>query len=207
MTLNPDRQPVPTSFITPLFELHRQTVGHNEADYAAVMDSRQELRCWSDSEWPEDDFTLQANLEDLHMHICEHDRDEAYGFSIFTPDGQTVLGSLYLSEVAPFIDNYVVSDADRAILAAAQVRVEYWLRRGTSRDLELALLQAVQDWLAREWWFGGVLFGSRRGAEAQRAAYEAAGLLEVAQLASKDGQRRFHFHAAEPDRRHIRGSR
>lgn len=207
MTLNPEQQPVPASLITPLFELHRQTAGHSDADYAAVMDSRQDLRRWSDSEWPEDAFTPQANLEDLHMHIREHDRDEAYGFSIFTPEGQTLLGSLYLSEVAPFVDNYVVSDADRAILAAAQVRVEYWLRRGASRDLELALLQAVQDWLARDWWFGGVLFGSRRAADAQRAAYEAAGLHEVVQLASKDGQRRFHFHAAAPDRRPLCGSR
>ncbi len=195
MTLNPDGCPVPDSFVTPLFAVRRQTPDHNVADYAAVMDSRQELRVWSDSEWPEDDFTLQANLDDLQMHIVEHDRDEAYGFSIFTPDGQTVLGSLYLDEVAPFLNNYTISDAERAVLATAQVRVEYWLRRGVPADFEPAFLEAVQGWLAREWWFEHVMFGSRRGGAAQRAAYEAAGMHELVHMSSKEGLRHFHFHA------------
>lgn len=195
MTLNPDARPVPAALITPLFTLRRQTPDHNAADYAAVMDSKEELRLWSDSEWPEDDFTPQANLEDLRMHIGEHDRDEAYGFSIFTPDGRTLLGSLYLSEVAPFLANYQASDEERAVLAQAQVRADYWLRRGTDAAFEQAFLAAVRAWLDRDWWFDRALFGSRRGAEAQRAAYEAAGLREVVRLTSKDGARRFHFHA------------
>lgn len=158
------------------------------------MDSRDELRVWSDSEWPEDSFTPEADLEDLHMHIGEHDRDEAYGFSIFTPDERTLLGSLYLSEVAPFLDNHAASPAEREVLARAQVRVESWLRRGTEGDFERQFLEAVRRWLAEAWWFGEVAYGSRRGAEAQRAVYEAVGLREVVRLTSKDGLRRFHFH-------------
>lgn len=154
---------------------------------------------WSDSEWPEDDFTPGANLEDLQMHIGKHDRDEAYSFSVFAPDGQTLLGSLYLSTVAPFVEVYTVSDAERALLAAADVRAEYWLRRGTSPDLKQAFLNEVRGWLAREWWCAGVLYGARRGAEAQRAAYEAAGLREVVRLTSEDGLRRFHFHGVAPE--------
>ncbi|BDP44433.1 hypothetical protein DAETH_44020 (plasmid) [Deinococcus aetherius] len=194
MPLNPNHLPVPDFLVTPHFTLRRQRPEDNALDYEAVMDSRHELRVWSDSEWPEDSFTPQANLEDLHMHIGEHDRDEAYGFSVFTPDERTLLGSLYLSEVAPFLDSYHVSDAEREVLARAGVRVESWLRRGTTEALEREFLEAVRRWLAEAWWFEGVVYGSRRGAEAQRAVYEAAGLREIAYLTSRDGARRFHFH-------------
>lgn len=194
MTLNPDRLPVPDSLTRPLFTLRRQRPEDNALDYEAVMDSKEELRVWSDSEWPEDSFTAGANLEDLHMHIGEHDRDKAYGFSIFTPDERTLLGSLYLSEVAPFLDNYDASPDQREALARADVRVEYWLRRGTDPEFERQFLEAVRRWLAEAWWFGSVVYGSRRGAETQRSAYEAVGLREVVRLTSKDGARRFHFH-------------
>ena len=115
--------------ITPLFTLRRQRPEDNEADFQAVMDSRSELRVWSDSPWPEDDFSLAANLADLQLHIAEHDQDKAYGFSIFTPDGATLLGSLYIDEVAPFLEHYTVNAYQRAVLAEGQARVEYWLRR------------------------------------------------------------------------------
>ncbi len=194
MTLNPDHRPVPASLVAPHFTLRRQRPEDNAADYEAVMASRDELRIWSDSEWPEDTFTPEANLEDLHMHIGEHDRDEAYGFSVFTLDGQRLLGSLYLNAVAPFLDHYHVSDADQEALGRAQVRVEYWLRRGTPPEFERLFLEAVRRWLAEAWWFKGVVYGSRREADAQRMAYAAVGLRESARLTSKDSARRFHFH-------------
>lgn len=198
MTLNPHGRPVPERLVADQFVLHRQRPSDTALDYAAVMDSRQELREWSDSEWPEDDFTLAANAEDLQMHIGEHERHEAYGYSIFAPDEQRLIGSLYVNSVAPLLEFYVVDGPQRAALLGYGARAEYWLRRGTSPDFEQAFLRAIRHWFTAEWWFGGVLLGSRRNMVAQRAAYEAAGLGEVARLTSKDGRRRFHFHALTP---------
>jgi hypothetical protein len=194
MHLNPNHLPVPDVLVTPLFTLRRQRLEDNVLDYKAVMDSREELRVWSDSEWPEDSFTPENNLEDLHMHIGEHNRNEAYGFSIFMPDEQRLLGSLYFSAVVPFQESYHVSAADEAILARADVRMDYWLRQGTAPEFHQDFLKSVFLWLFEAWWFEGVVYGSRREAHSQRAAYEAAGLREAVRLTSKDGTRRFHFH-------------
>ncbi|GAA4000872.1 hypothetical protein GCM10022631_09450 [Deinococcus rubellus] len=194
MVLNPERRIVPESLTTPSFTLRRQRLEDNEADFQAVMDSRGELRVWSDSPWPEDDFSLAANLADLHTHIAEHDQHEAYGFSVFTPDGSALLGSLYINEVAPFLENYTVSIHQRAVLDEGQARVEYWLRRGTTPEFEQRFLTAVRRWLAEHWWFAQSYFGSRRAGQAQRQFYEAAGLRELVCLTSRDGTRQFFFH-------------
>ena len=52
MTLNPERNPVPTTLVTPGFRLHRQRPSDNPKDYDAVMASKALLRTWSDSPGP-----------------------------------------------------------------------------------------------------------------------------------------------------------
>ncbi|SMB78226.1 hypothetical protein [Deinococcus hopiensis] len=194
MTLNPTHLPVPTELVTPRFALRRQQLTDNAVDYDAVMDSQGDLRIWSDSTWPEDTFTLKENAQDLAMHIGEHDRDEAYGFSIFSADQGQFLGSLYVNQVAPFIDNYRTDSQTAERLKQVDARVEYWLRRGVDRAFEMEFLRAVQAWMVEAWWFQRVAFGSRRGMHEQRGRYEAAGMTELAQLIAKEGERRFHFH-------------
>ena len=195
MTLNPARRPVPSELVTPHFVLRRQQLSDNAVDYHAVMDSKEELRRWSDSEWPEDTFTLDDNAEDLAMHIGEHDRDEAYGFSVFTADQGRFLGSLYINQVAPFMEHYRADAHIEEQLSQVDVRVEYWLRRGVDQTFEMEFLSAVKTWLTQAWWFRRVAFGSRRGMHEQRARYQAAGLTELVQLVAREGERRLHFHA------------
>ena len=55
-------------------------------------------------------------------------------------------------------------------------------------------LTAVRGWLAEQWWFAQIYFGSRREAQARRLAYEAAGLREQVCLRSLDGTRQYFFH-------------
>ncbi len=195
MTRNPERNPVPVTLVTPSFRLHRQRPGDNLKDYDAVMASKALLRTWSDSPWPEDDFSLQQNAEDLAGHIEDFGRDLAYGFSIFTPDESRLIGSLYLDPVAPFLDDYAVDETTAARLLGFDVRLEYWLRRGTKRDFEEDFVREVLVWLKDAWWFHCPVFGSRRAMTARRALYEALGLKEVAVLMHKVEPRRFHFHA------------
>ena len=195
MKLNPERNPVPITLVTPSFRLHRQRPGDNLKDYGAVMASKALLRTWSDSSWPEDDFSLQHNAEDLAGHIEDFGRDLAYGFSLFTADESRLIGSLYLDPVAPFIDDYAVDEVTAARLSEFDVRLEYWLRRGMGHAFEETFVRAVLAWLENTWWFQRPVFGSRRAMRARRALYEALGLKEVAVLMHKVEPRRFHFHA------------
>ncbi len=191
--LNPERNPVPATLVTPGFRLHRQRPGDNLKDYGAIIASKALLHVWSDSPWPEDDFSLQ-NAEDLAGHIEDFERDLAYGFSIFTL-GERQLLALYFDPVAPFLDDYAVDEATAARLSQFDVRLEHWLRRGTKRDFEEDFVQEVLAWLENAWWFRRPVFGSRRAMRARRALYEALGLREVAVLDHRDEPRRFHFHA------------
>lgn len=195
MTLNPERNPVPTTLVTSGFRLHRQRPSDNPKDYDAVMASKALLRTWSDSPWPEDDFSLQQNAEDLAGHIEDFEHDLAYGFSIFTPNESRLIGSLYLDPVAPFIDDYAVDEATATRLSEFDVRLEYWLRHDAESTFEETFVRAVLAWLEDAWWFQRPVFGSRRAMTARRALYEALGLKEVAVLMHKVEPRRFHFHA------------
>ncbi len=195
MTLNPDRLPVPDHYSTDLFVVRRQAQTDNALDFEAVMGSRQELRDWSDSDWPEDAFTPEENAADLGMHIGEHARDEAYGFSIFDVTESTLLGSLYLSQIAPIVANYQVDPCVAAYLRRFDVCADYWLRQGVTKEMRYALLRTVLNWLNEAWWFRRVAFGSRRGMVAQRREYLEAGLTEVAVLTRQTDARQFHLHA------------
>lgn len=194
MPLNSDHLPVPSRLITPAWFLHRQRPEDNDADYLAVMASRERLRLWSDSSWPEDGFSRAANLADLQMHIAEHDQNLAYGFSVYTPDGSALLGSVYVSEVAPFLNHYTVSPEQRQVLENGQARVDYWLRTSVTPDFEQRFLVELRQWFVEQWWFRRIYFGSRRNDQRQRRVYEAGGLQQVAALVALDGSRTFHFH-------------
>lgn len=198
MSLKDPQQPVPYRFVTPDFVLHRQRLADNDMDYEAVMDSKEILREWSGSSWPEDDFTPAQNAEDLAEHIDDFEKNIAYGFSIFVPSEDRLLGSLYIDPVMPFAEDYRISTEARVQLESFDARVEYWLRRGVREDFERTFLSEVPGWLGRAWWFERVAFGSRRGMEARRNLYHELGLSEVARLVSNDGTRVFYFHAVFP---------
>jgi|UniRef100_A0A7C3DPI0 hypothetical protein len=81
-----------------------------------------------------------------------------------------------------------------ATLRTFDIRVEYWLRRGTPAEFEKAFVQEVMTRLRRDWWFTNPVFGSRKGMVGRRELYAQPGMLEVATLWNQDQTRRFHFH-------------
>lgn len=58
------------------------------------MASREHLRAWSNRTWPEDDFTLTANAEDLSGHIEDAEQGLAFGYSVLSADRRELYGSL-----------------------------------------------------------------------------------------------------------------
>ena len=61
---DPDRV-LPERLVNDEFVLRPVTVDDAEADHAAVMDAQTQLRLWSQSDWPADDFTVEENRADL----------------------------------------------------------------------------------------------------------------------------------------------
>ncbi len=49
-----------------------------ESDFQAVMASKKDLRIWSNSTWPEDDFSSESNKEDLLYHVEDNKTHAAY---------------------------------------------------------------------------------------------------------------------------------
>ena len=146
---------VPEGFETPEFVLRPLWAADVELDYAAVMESRIELRPWEQTGWPADDFTVADDLVDLIDLEERHREKRSFTYTVLTPDGSECLGCVYLmppdaasftkAEITPVRDGRW-SDVDAALY--------FWVR--TSRlasGLDGRLLAALRDWMARDWQF------------------------------------------------------
>jgi hypothetical protein len=171
--------PVPATMRTDRLFLRPLHTTDVELDYDAVMASAEQLRLWSDSGWPADDFTLADNLEDLQMHQDEHERGEAYTYTVLAPDGTRCLGCLYLTSLAPQMMPIAAG-------AAAGVAVRFWVRTAEiDRDLDRHLLNALRQWLAAEWAYDFVAYPINPLNTRQAALLQEAGLaLRLAYLRS-----------------------
>lgn len=71
-----DLESVPAGLTTPEFVLRPLLVTDVELDYAAVMESKVELRPWEQTGWPADDFTVADDLVD-RQDLEERFREKA----------------------------------------------------------------------------------------------------------------------------------
>jgi hypothetical protein len=134
------------------------------------MASAEQLRMWSDSEWPADDFTLAGNLADLQRHQDEHDRGEAYTYTVLTPDACQCLGCAYLYPLAEPMQQVCAG-------ASAAVAVRFWVRTAEiANELDRHLLATLRDWLAKEWVFDCSVYPANPLDKRQAALLTAAGL-------------------------------
>jgi len=182
----------------PDFTLVPQAPSHVDADYEAVMSCRRHLRAWSMSEWPEDDFTLEQNREDLAGHIDDARQGLAYGYTVFAPDGKTVWGSLYLNPIEWFRAHYLLDEQADTAFAQGLVEVDYWMLPDREEDVAFhrLFIETVQAWLVDDWGFERPLSGSRQPMEARRRFLAQIGWQEVLKLPSLDPPaRHMWFHA------------
>lgn len=185
MPFAPATDPIPHGFERGPFRVLPIGPWCNEADYEAVLASRDLLRAWSDSPWPEDDFSRVANAEDLAMHADEHARRIAFGYSVQDAQGR-VLGSVYVNRLSETFQDYPVDEATRERLAPYVGRVEFWFR-ADALELRPPFFDALRRWLFEAWpW--PVVFGSRREMEDVRDLYRSRGLVEIARLVSETGR-------------------
>lgn len=165
---------------------------HVELDYDAVMSSAAELRRWSQTDWPADDFTLAENLADLVRHEREHGERVAFTYTVLTPDAARCLGCVYIKPLPP---------EARGLFAGAKrpADVGFWVRASeVAHDLDRHLLATLREWFASEWAFDRVVFGIAAGESRQAALLAAADLVDLGPVTLADGRACRVFGTMEP---------
>lgn len=153
-------------------------------DYEAVMSSRASLRVWSDSEWPEDDFTVEQNAGDLQLHIDDHAARTAYAYTVLSLDGTVCCGSIYIKPLEVIAAYWNVPTSVWAKLQHCVARVDFWLRDSeVATDGDAKLTEAIRLWILQHWG-GEPVFASRGGMARRRESYRAMRLKELAALKS-----------------------
>ncbi|GAB4236818.1 MAG: hypothetical protein Kow00121_64030 [Elainellaceae cyanobacterium] len=154
MKFYPATAPVPQETRTNRLLLRPLRVTDVEPDYDAVMSSSQQLRCWNQSEWPADDFTLAQNRDDLQRHEREHGQRIEFTFTVLDPIATRCLGCVYIvplwSEAAYLCPS-----------AAYAAGVRFWVRTSEiATDLDKHLLDTLRNWFVTEWPFECVVFAT-----------------------------------------------
>ena len=127
-----------------------------ELDYAAVMESREFLRTWEQSTWPEDDFTVAANLEDLEKLVNRHSTGEAFAYTVMSPDETECFGCIYISppEVRWFNDAEI-TPVSSARWSDIEAMISFWIRKSRlGEEMDRQVLDAIRAWFEDEWAFG-----------------------------------------------------
>ena len=146
---------VPEGLQTEDFLLRPLTVEDVEPDYAALMASKEMLRCWGGRDWPADDFTLEDNFADLEVHHREHLERQAFTYTVMHPRRPLCLGCIYIDPLER------VLALDRAASEAGDFRasVRFWVTEPyLDGGLERDLLRTLISWLDRDWPFEEVFF-------------------------------------------------
>jgi RimJ/RimL family protein N-acetyltransferase len=153
-----------------------------ELDYDAVMSSAEQLRRWSQSSWPADDFTLAQNLEDLQRHEREHGERAAFTFTVLNPEAARCLGCVYIMPLGRQL-------AQLCVGAAQAANVAFWVRTAElTNDLDKHLLATLREWFKTEWAFDCVVYAIGQQDARQAALLKDAGLELRSTFALPDGR-------------------
>ena len=146
---------VPGELRTPEFVLRPIRVDDAANDHAAVMETREHLRLWEQSSWPEDDFTVEANRADLLDLQTRHDEARAFTYTVLDPQGSEWLGCVYLFPTsATFLARSAVTPVADDVWSDCDVVVYFWVRASRMEvGMDARLLTALRSWLREQWGF------------------------------------------------------
>lgn len=161
--------PVPSGLTTGEFVLRPIKATDATADYAAVMETREHLRLWEQSEWPADDFTVEGNREDLVGLEERHDAHYAYTYTVVDPAGTEALGCVYIFPIgAKFLARSEVTPLGDESWDDVEAVVYFWARRSRmDAGMDARLLDALRGWFASDWKLSRVVFVTNEQFEQQ----------------------------------------
>lgn len=162
------------------FVLRPITAADARLDYEAVMDSRQYLREWEQSTWPEDDFTVADNQSDLIDLERWNSENLAFTYTILDPGEGRCLGCVYIFPPdAKFLSRseIIPTTADAGEWPDVGAAVYHWIRR---REMEAGMdetvLTVLEAWVREEWGFDRVVFVTNEQFGAQTDLFQRHGL-------------------------------
>jgi hypothetical protein len=137
------------------FALRPIVVDDTEMDYAAVMETREYLRLWGQSTWPEDDFTVEANRKDIIDLEERHVARRAFTYTVLDPNGTRCVGCVYIFPTsATFLARSTVTPVGDDKWADVDAVVFFWVRRPEmALGMDERLLTALRAWFQDEWKF------------------------------------------------------
>ncbi|MFV0634580.1 ASCH domain-containing protein [Demequina sp.] len=184
----PAQGPVPAELRTPRLLLRPLLEADAPRDFEAVVATREGLLLWEQTGWPEEDFTVEGNREDLRGLEERHRREIAYTFTVADPSDTECLGCVYLfpTSAAFLARSEVTAQAD---LAWEDVdAVIYFWTTGARPDegLDARLLEHLRAWFAQEWGWATVAFVTAERWAAQADLLRGSGLTQAFRIVEPD---------------------
>ena len=162
-------EPIPSELIKNQFNFEVLHPKHVALDYLALMKSKDFLRRWSNSPWPEDHFKVEDNLIDLEWHYEEFKEKTAFTYTILNQEKASCLGCIYIRPVSSIPS---LSPKVKAKLDPFLFFISYWVITDIRKtQLENEIFIAIRDWLLSEWKFQLVLFVSNTQIPEQNEIY------------------------------------
>ncbi len=155
MPFNASSEPVPAELRTDELALRPIVVDDAELDYAALMETREYLRLWRQSTWPEDDFTVEANRVDLIDMEERHAAHRAYSYTVLDPGATRCLGCVYVFPTsATFLAKSTVTAVGNDEWSDVDAVVFFWVRLPEMETgMDKRLLAELRTWFAQVWKF------------------------------------------------------
>ena len=169
---------VPEGLATPEFLLRPLLITDVDLDYAAVMESKVELRPWEQTGWPADDFTVADDLVDLQDLEQRFREKRSFTYTVMTLDETECLGCVYLMprDARSYTSATITPLGDRRWEQVGGA-INFWVRTSRLADgLDGRLLDTLRRWLDEDWDLDGHVFVTNEQCEQQVELIESAGL-------------------------------
>ena len=143
----PDDFVVPRSLVTGAFRLEPLGPEYNEGDYRAWTSSMSHIRAtpgFEDWTWPKP-MPPEENLSDLERHAADFAARSGFTYTVRASDSNEIIGCVYIYPLASG-----ESGAD----------VRSWVSADRA-SLDVALYDAVSEWLRSDWPFAAVRYAPR----------------------------------------------
>jgi hypothetical protein len=146
-------RPAPAELRTAEFVLRPIVADDAPLDHAALMETREYLRLWEQSTWPDDDFTIEANRADLVGLEQRHAEHRAFTYTVLRPDGAECLGCVYVfPTTASFLTKSTVVAVGEDKWADVDAVVYFWARLTQMNvGMDERLLASLRAWFDEEW--------------------------------------------------------
>lgn len=179
---------VPTSLATDEFVLRPITAADAARDHEAVMETRADLRVWEQSTWPADDFTVEANREDLVDLERRHAEGRAFTFTVVDPADTECLGCVYVfAPTASFLAQSTVTPLSSEVWLEQDAVVYFWVRATrAATGMDERLLAALRPWFRDEWHMVRTVYVTNELFTHQVELLERAGLTPVFRFTEPD---------------------